>query len=120
MEIKIANDLLGAWETGGLEARQYLAGSIVDVPADVAESLIRDDFAVPVRGAGAANRETKDGSAGAIDGMSIADLRQVADELGIDHSGLKKADLVAALEAATSADDSASSDDDTPEEASDG
>lgn len=30
---------------------------------------------------------------------TVAELREQADALGIDHSGLKKADLVAAIEA---------------------
>jgi hypothetical protein len=57
----------------------------------------------------AADDEAAGEAGGGLDAMKVADLRQLADELGVDHAGLKKAELVAALEAATKA---ASSDDD--------
>jgi hypothetical protein len=57
----------------------------------------------------AADDEAGGEAGGGLDAMKVADLRQLADELGVDHAGLKKAELVEALEAATKA---ASSDDD--------
>lgn len=38
-----------------------------------------------------------------LEAMKVAELRSLADDLGVDHAGLKKADLVAALDAATTA-----------------
>lgn len=46
--------------------------------------------------------QTVAGDDAGLSGMTVAALREMADDLGIDHSGLKKAGLVAALEAATS------------------